>query len=414
MNMSSTRPTALAVFVALICLLAFAAGPVAAADFRTGDRVTVAADETVAEDVYLAASTSVIEGTIEGDLTVVGGTVDMRGTVTGSVNVAGGDVNITGTVNGAVRAAGGNVVISGEVGRDVVVAGGNVTITAEATVGADVAGGVGTLNVAGNVGGDIGAGAGELVISGTVGGDVDSEVGQLRIDAQANIAGDVRYASDREAEIAPGAQIGGMVERSDPAIAADRPLVAENVLTVFLGSLLALLLLGWGLMLLRPTAVLGPGTQLRTRPLISLGAGFAAWIGQFLLLVVLLILAVLVGQVASSLGGAFVAPLVLLVLAIIAAVLLGQVWVSMAIGGLLIGRAVPLSPWLAYALGATVWVLFVTVLGYIAGALGGLVFLVGWILGLGAVTLWVIEARRRDRYTPIYPDEPPHSAAPAT
>jgi cytoskeletal protein CcmA (bactofilin family) len=300
----------------------------------------------------------------------------------------------------------------------VVVAGGNVNITAGASVRADVAGGVGRLDIAGAIDGDVLAGAGELVIRGNVGGDIDSQVGQLRIDAQATVAGNVRYASEREAEIAPGAQIGGTVERSDPPFVANRPLIAENVVTVFLGSLLALLLLGWGLMLLRPAAVVLPGAQLRTRPLVSLGAGLAMWIAQFLVLMVLVILAALVGQLASSLGGAFLAPFALALLAIIAAVLLAQVWVSMAIGDWLAGRsarrttALSLSPWLAYALGATLWVLLLTVLGYIAGALGGLVFLAGWIVGLGAVTLYVIDTRRRESYAQTYIDEPPPTATP--
>jgi len=117
-------------------------------------------------------------------------------------------------------------------------------------------------------------------------------------------------------------------------------------------------------------------------------------------------------MLAASLGGAFLVPFALVLLALIAAVLLAQVWVSMAIGGRLAARTAATSPWLAYALGAVLWVLLLTVLGYIAGALGGFVFLAGWILGLGAVTLHLIEARRLDRYTPTHTDQPPsHSAA---
>jgi cytoskeletal protein CcmA (bactofilin family) len=417
--MTTARPTAVALLAALLTLLLLGVAPVTAAEFRAGDRVTIAAGETAAEDVYIAAGTAVIDGSIQGDLTVAGGMVEVRGAVTGSVNVVGGDVTIAGTVDGAVRAAGGNVTISGRVGRDVVVAGGNVVITADATVGADVAGGVGRLEVGGTVNGDVLSGAGELVIRGRVAGSIDAQTGQLRIESGANVAGDVRYASEREAEIAEGAQIGGAIERSDPVVAANRPLVAENPLTVFLGSLLALLLLGWGLMLLRPSVVVGPGEELRTRPLTSLAAGLATWVGQFLVLIILVVLAAVVGQVAASLGGALLAPFFLVLLGVIAAVLLAQVWVSMAIGSFLAARLTALSPWLAYAIGAAVWVLLLTVLGYIAGGLGGLVFLVGWILGLGAVTLYVIDARRREGFTPTYgdparyADQPPLEAPPA-
>jgi len=410
--MSNIRPTALALLIALLSLFAFATGPVAAADFRAGERVTVAAGETVAEDVYITAGSSVIEGTIQGDLTVAAGTVDVRGTVTGSVNVAGGNVTVAGSVGGAVRVAGGNVTISGQVGRDVVLAGGNVVIAPGATVGADVAGGVGRLEIEGNVSGDVLAGAGELIVRGSVGGAIDAQTGQLRIESQASVGGNVRYASDREAQIAPGAQIGGTVERTQPAFVGNRPLIGDNPLTGFLGSLLALLLLGWGLMLLRPTAVVLPGAELRTRPLMSLGAGLAMWAGQFLVLILLIALAALMGQLAPSLGGAFLAPFFLVLLAILAALLLSQVWVAMAIGGWLGSRTSELSQWLAYAIGAVVWVLLLAVLGFISGALGGLAFLAGWILGLGAVTLYVIDARRRDRLTPTAPTYPTYAAPP--
>lgn len=410
--MTSARAIALAAVLAPLSLLTLGADGVAAAEFRAGDRLTVAADETVGEDLYIAGGTSVIAGTVQGDLLVAGGVVDVTGSVTGSVNVVGGNLAIGGTVGGAVRVAGGNVTISGQVGRDVVAAGGNVTITQAASVAADVAGGVGALSIAGTVEGDVLAAAGDLIISGNVGGNIDSQVGQLRIDAGATVGGDVRYTSEREAQIADGAQIGGTVERSTPAITGARSLIGDNPVTVFLGSLLGLLLLGWGLMLVRPTAVAGPGAALRRRPVASLVAGLAMWIAQFLVLVILVALAALVGQLAPSLGAAFLAPFALVLLAIIAAVLLAQVWVSMAIGTLLAGRWRSLSAWLAYAVGAAVWVLLLTVLGYIAGALGGIVFLAGWILGLGAVTVYLIETRRREPYETTYAAQPPHAAPP--
>jgi cytoskeletal protein CcmA (bactofilin family) len=400
--MDTTPRMPIALLIALALLLTVAA-PVAAADFRAGDQVTIAAGETIAEDVYLAAGTSTIEGTIQGDLIVAGGIVDMRGTVTGSVNVAGGNVTIAGNVDGALRILGGNVTVSGQVGRDVVAAAGNVVISSGASVGADVAGGVGRLEVAGTVDGDVLAGAGELTIRGSVGGDVDAEVGQLRIESGASVAGNVRYGSERDAQVAQGAQIGGTVERRDPQFVADRSLLGENPLTAFLGALLALLLLGWGLMLIRPTMVVLPGVVLRTRPLMSVVAGLAMWLGQFLILIVLAALAAVAAQLAASLGGAFLAPLALVVLAIIAVILLAQVWVAMAIGSLIATRSSSLSPWLAYALGAVIWVAVLTVVSFIAGALGGVLFLLAWIVGIGALTLYVLDLRRRDSLVDQHP-----------
>lgn len=81
--------------------------------------------------------------------------------------------------------------------------------SAGATVGRDLSGAAGSVVVAGTVNGDILAAAGELTIEGSVGGAVDANLGRLRIGSGAVVEGDVLYASEREAEIAEGAQLGG-------------------------------------------------------------------------------------------------------------------------------------------------------------------------------------------------------------
>ena len=156
-------------------------------------------------------------------------------------------------------------------------------------------------------------------------------------------------------------------------------------------------------MLLRPTLVVAPGVALRSRPLPAVGAGLIVWLVQFVLVVLLIILAALVGQLAASLGGAFLAPLALVVLAIVAALLLAQVWVAMAIGSWLASRTSQLRPWLAYAVGALLWVLLLSVLSFISGVLGGILFFVAWILGLGAIALYVVDTRRRETLSVTQP-----------
>ena len=60
--------------------------------FRSGDTLTVAAGETVPNDLYAFAGTVRIDGTVDGDLVASGGLVDVTGTVTGDVLAAGGSV----------------------------------------------------------------------------------------------------------------------------------------------------------------------------------------------------------------------------------------------------------------------------------------------------------------------------------
>jgi len=390
--------TRLATSSLLSLLLLFTlVGAAVAAEYRAADRVDVGSGETVDDDLYVAAGQTVIDGRVNGDLTVASGTVEVRGTVTGSLNSAGGNVSVSGSVEGAVRSLGGNVTISGTVGRDVVVAGGNVDITNEASIGGDVAGATGNLRVDGTVEGDVLAAAGELTINGSVAGNVDANLGRLRLGSGAVIGGDVLYASEREAEIADGAQVGGDVQRRDPEWAGYQSLLADNVLTALVGAFLGLLVLGWGLMLARPGWVAHPGRSLHARPLLAFGAGLAAWIGQFLLLIVLGVLAAAGAMLAASFGGAFVVPLVIVVLAIVALIFVSQVYVAMAIGGAISQLGMTTSPWLAYAMGALVWAAALTLIGWLVGFLGGLVFVIGWILGLGALALDTIERRRLDR-----------------
>lgn len=388
---------AFAAILAGTALLLGTAASTVAAEWRTGDRVVVGSGETISGDLYVAAGTTIIDGTINGDLTAAAGTVDVRGSVTGSVNATGGNVTIAGNVGGAVRSFGGNLTVSGSVGRDVVSAGGNVVIEHGATVGGDVAGGTGSLVIAGTVGGNVLAGAGELTVSGTIRGNIDANVGRLRIQPDAVIDGDVRYASERDAEIAGGARVAGNVERREPEWAGYQALLPSNPITAFIGGVLGLLVLGWGLMLIRPGWVTHPGMALRARPLAASGAGLATWIGQFLLLIVLGVLGALAAAVATSFGGAFAVPLVITVMAIVIFLFVSQVYVAMAIGGVVGGLGYTSAPWLAYAIGALVWALLLTLLGWLVPPLGALVFLAGWILGLGAFALDTLDRRRRDR-----------------
>ena len=111
---------AAAACVALLAMLtgvALAQGAVSE-KLRSGGRVTIAAGETVSNDLYAFAGTVQIDGTVDGDLVASGGRVDITGTVTGDVLAAGGSVNITGTVGGDTRIAGGTLSVGGAIKED--------------------------------------------------------------------------------------------------------------------------------------------------------------------------------------------------------------------------------------------------------------------------------------------------------
>lgn len=183
---------------------------------RGGEIVTIGKDEVIDRDYFVAGDTVNVYGTINGDLYAAGGQVIVDGIINGDVLAAGGDLNISGEVTQNVRVAGGNITIDGKIGRNLTVVGGNVDIANSAEIAGSIAAGAGNLTVSAPVTGNITAGIGSLIISNKVGGDVEAGVGQLTLTPSAEIAGDLTYFSDQEAQIEQGARVSGAIIKNDP------------------------------------------------------------------------------------------------------------------------------------------------------------------------------------------------------
>lgn len=397
------RSTLLAILAALAVTSAAAAG-----DFRGDDTTTIGEGETVDDDLYVGAGTVSIAGTVNGDATIGAGTVTITGSIDGSLNVAGGTIDVLGDVSGAVRVTGGTVRIAGSVGRDVVVFGGTTSIERDAQIGGDVAGAGGALTVWGTVAGDLLAAAGTIQVEGTIDGSIDVTVDErLVIGPDAVVGGDVAYTSEREAQIDQGAQISGSVERRDPPADTTGTMITDNPVVSYLGVLIGMLLLGYGLLAIRPRLVIGSGDVLRTAPLPALGIGALAWIGQFVLIVILFIAGIILAALAGAVGGAFVIAALVVILLILLAILLATVPVAMAIGRLVMPG--DRSVYLAYLAGAAILSLVLVAGGYVP-VLGGVLFLCVWIVGLGAFVLYLWRTRRE----PLVLAPPPPAAVAAS
>jgi len=395
-----------AFLVAVVATFVIAA-PVAAGDFRGDDTVTVGADETVDDDLYVGGGNVTIDGTVNGDATIAAGTVTVTGTVNGSLNVAGGTVEVFGDVTGAVRVTAGTVRIGGSVGRDVVLFGGTATIDTAAEVGGDLAGGTGTLTILGTIAGDVLAGSGTIELYGTVNGSVEVGVENLTLTPSAVVGGDVIYTSEREARILEGAQIGGSTERREPE-AGPQSAIPDNPVVSYLGLLLGMLVLGFGLLAIRPRLVVGSADVLRRSPLAALGMGVASVIGQFILVVLLVIIGAVASALAGSLGGAFFGAGVVVLLLWLLMLILSAVPVAMAIGRLVLPDA---SGYLAYLAGAAILCLVLVVTGFVP-ILGGLLYLLVLIMGMGAFVLYAWRTRHQP-YVVAAPAAPPAVATPA-
>ena len=264
---------ATAASVALLAILtgvALAQGAVSD-KLRTGNTVTVAAGETVSNDLYAFAGTVRVDGTVDGDLVASGGLVDVTGTVTGDVLAAGGNVTISGTVGGDARIAGGTLSIAGAVKEDVLATGGQLTVTSSGTIGEDLIAASGQLTIDGAVTGNVLARAGTYTKAGTIGGTED-----------------VTITGRDDQTIQPG--------EPGPAPTVERQ--AIDAIRHFLVVVLVGALLIW----FAPRAYAAMKTTLRQRPVPSAGWGIVAILGFIVFLIVVLIAMILLAIVFGLLG----------------------------------------------------------------------------------------------------------------
>jgi cytoskeletal protein CcmA (bactofilin family) len=327
---------------------------------RSGDTVTIAAGETVPDDLYAFGGTVRVDGTVDGDLIASGGVVDVTGTVTGDVLAAGGNVNITGTVDGDTRIAGGTLSVGGAITEDLVATGGQLTVTSSGTVGGDLIAGTGQLTIDGAVTGNVLAQTGTYTKAGTIDGTEDVTI--VRRDGQ------------------PG-QLGAARTPTEQVIDA----VRHFLVVVLAGALLI-----W----FAPRAYASMKTALQERPLPSAGWGIVAFCGFVVLLIVVLIVMTLFAIALGLLGFGDLVGLDILsgIVAILGATLAFAVvagYVADALVGValasLVMRGENSTRWrelAVLAVGAAV-----VVLGSSLPIVGPWVKLVVVLLGLGAVLI---------------------------
>lgn len=77
-----------------------------AADFRSGDTITIAKNAVIDDDQIITGQNVIVDGIITGDLVVTGGTIVVNGTVNGSLLAAGQSLTINGRVGGTLYGAG--------------------------------------------------------------------------------------------------------------------------------------------------------------------------------------------------------------------------------------------------------------------------------------------------------------------
>lgn len=372
--------------IAVCSLVAVLSVPVPASALtqRTGDSVTV--DESIDDDLYVFGQTVEVAGDVDGDVIAFGQTIRITGDVTGDVIAAGQTISVGGSVGGSVRAAGQDVRVESKVAEDVVAAGQTVRLTRDGSAGRDAAVAGNDVQVQGEVGRNVLAGAQRLRIDAPVGGDVTADVERLSVGPQGRVEGDVRYFSEREAQI--DGEVAGDTDRYPPRtdqVDYRRPSPAAQFFWAVVGwvrDLIGLALFSLlALLAARPIIERAAWESWYGRPLVAGLIGFAVFMSA-------LPIAFFVFLIGLLLGGWWIAFVWLAVVWIVG--LLGAVVISLAVG-MWVVRALAhrtIHPMLAVLLGVLIYSLVgaVPILGWLA------VF-VGVLVGMGGVVLTLYGSR---------------------
>jgi len=200
-------------FSALVAALLVAPLVAGASTFTFGEEYLLPKGEAVIGNLYLGNGDASIGGTVTGDLVVAGGSVSLSGNVSRDLIAAGGELNLLGPVAEDVRVAGGNVIVEDSVGGDLIVLAGTVKVLPGSVIVGDIRIMGGNVVFEGTTYRSLEIIGGRAVVNGTVSGNVKARATEVVIGENANIAGNLAYASKEKVSIHESARIAGEVTR---------------------------------------------------------------------------------------------------------------------------------------------------------------------------------------------------------
>jgi cytoskeletal protein CcmA (bactofilin family) len=215
-----SRPLSIAIFVPALLVVFLGSVSFAFANtvVRTGDAVSLAADQLIEGDLYAAAGKVNISGEVIEDAVIAAGQVTLNGTVGENAFIVAGQTSIHGTVGDDLRIVSGEVTIANPVMGDLLVLGGSVHILSTASVTGDVLVYAGEVVIEGSVGGDVLGTVSTLRLDAPVAGNVDVTVEQFTLGDAATVTGSVQYVSEQLIIQSPNAVVSGGLVRNDPIL----------------------------------------------------------------------------------------------------------------------------------------------------------------------------------------------------
>jgi cytoskeletal protein CcmA (bactofilin family) len=346
---------------------------VSAYSLKSGDSVYLAKDETVEGNLYAAGANLTIEGKVTGDVICAGQSINITGEVDGDVICAGQSINITGKIGGNLRVAGNAINFSGQVARNGIIIGATAVTAAGSNIGWDLLILGNSYVLGGDIGRDLYGSAGLVNLTGQVGKNLNLNFGgknnyekPLTIASTAKVGGEVKYKSEKNAEIATGASLGGQVIHNYPAVNAKK---TNNFNFSWLGTLISIfssLVIGLVLISFWREPILKITDLMLARVNASLGWGLLA-----LLLTPIIVIILLITIIGIPLS------LILLVLWLVA------MYLSKILVGIVVGRSLLNNFWLKQRDSLILAMIIGIVVSYLIFSLP----FIGWIISLLAM-LW--------------------------
>jgi Putative zinc-finger len=359
----------------LIVLLALSL-PSFALERRHGEFITVAANETVDDNLLAAGNTVRVEGVVNGDLLAFGRTVEVRGTVKGDLVSWAQRTEVSGTVEGRIYNFSHSLDMDGQLGHSIYGLMQSLRVSDRGHVGDGILVGASDVSLEGEVKRSVTIFTGNADVSGSIGRGLTMAGGSLTLTNTARVGGDLsaRVHHLKDAHIADGATIAG---KRDIQMQVRKSQFTRPRFYVHRALwLAATMLVGWLGLVLFPgffqasTQAVGSGWR-------SLGLGVGVLAGVPVAIIV----------AAITLVGI---PISLMLLAVyLAAIYLAKVWVGAFLGRLLLKpTGATKRDWL---LGLLVGSFILTIVGFIP-YFGGLVRLGVVCLGLGAFAWQLYQA----------------------
>lgn len=186
------------------------------------ENIVISKDETRTGIVTLAGETIVNDGTIDDDFIAAGQSVTNNGHVNGDIIVAGRTLSLVGNTRGNIRAAGYEIALKGITARNVTIAANTISIDKSAVIYGTTMAAANTVTVSGTLNKPLYVAGENVIIDGVVAGDVQVEARTLTVLPGAKISGNLSYASDNAANVAPGTVVGTVTKKA-PVIKAKQP-----------------------------------------------------------------------------------------------------------------------------------------------------------------------------------------------